>query len=284
LDVVYLIKGGHNEELRWSLRSLANVPHDRVWLFGGKPPKWVQNTKCVRTPQDGTKYVNTTAAIKAACEHPDVSDPFILMNDDFYILRRTQSIPALHRGPVDEVIADYKARFSKGNTYIVGMERTMLRLQEMGYERPLSYELHTPMVVEKAAMLEALEAGSDLEVIHKRTMYGNIAGLGGRRIDDVKVRNKTDTIPRGTYLSMVEGSFEEVRPVLRYFLGDDLCEYESYVSQTVKTTPLSDPVCIGHSVLFGSTRYPAGSAVPLRIARQMYRAGHLKDERLAWES
>jgi len=281
MDVVYLIKGGHNEELRWSLRSLSNLPHDRVWLFGGKPPEWVQNTEWVKTPQDDTRYRNTTRAMVAACEHPDVSDPFILMNDDFYILRKTKNIPALNRGTVEEVLAEYRAQYPNSDAYVDGMGATLERLREMGYENPLSYELHTPLVVDKAKMLEAIEAGSDLSVIHKRTMYGNLAGLRGRKIEDVKVRSPKDTIPRGTFLSTVEQSFEEVRPVLRYFLGDEMCHYESYISPTVKTTPLTDPVVLARDVVFDGAKYPAGCAVRLDVARQMYRAGVLNDERLA---
>ena len=44
---------------------------------------------------------------------------------------------------------------------------------------------------------------------------------------------------------------------------------------------LTDPVTLGREVILGSTRYPAGCAVPLALARQMYRTGLLTDARLA---
>jgi len=250
-------------------------------MFGGKPPAWVQNVRYVATPQTETKYKNTTKALKMACEHLEVSDPFILMNDDFYITRRTQNIPALNRGYVIDVLEEYKERYPRGNSYIDGMERTLARLESMGYERPLSYELHTPLVVDKKTMLAALDAGSDLEVIHKRTMYGNMANLGGRKVDDVKVRRPSDPIPRGTFLSTVEGSFAEVRPVLRYLIGDDMCECESYVCNTQRVTPLTDPVVLSKNVVFGGKEYRNGTPVPLAVAKQMYQAGALRDDRLA---
>ena len=50
LDVVYCVKELiTNEELRYSLRSLRNLPHRKVWIFGGCP-KWV-NTEEVEKEQ-----------------------------------------------------------------------------------------------------------------------------------------------------------------------------------------------------------------------------------------
>ena len=35
MDLVYLVRPGEqNEELRWSLRSLVNLPHERVFEVG----------------------------------------------------------------------------------------------------------------------------------------------------------------------------------------------------------------------------------------------------------
>lgn len=37
-DIVYFVKeSDENEELRYSLRSLKNFPHKRVWFYGGCP-------------------------------------------------------------------------------------------------------------------------------------------------------------------------------------------------------------------------------------------------------
>jgi hypothetical protein len=43
-DVVYVVRpGNRNEELRYSLRSIAaHLPHRRVWL-AGFCPSWVRN-------------------------------------------------------------------------------------------------------------------------------------------------------------------------------------------------------------------------------------------------
>ena len=38
MDIVYLVKNSRtNDELTYSLRTLVNVPHDKVFLVGGCP-------------------------------------------------------------------------------------------------------------------------------------------------------------------------------------------------------------------------------------------------------
>ena len=40
MDIVYVVRpGDENEALRYSLRSLANIPHRTVWIAGYRP-KW----------------------------------------------------------------------------------------------------------------------------------------------------------------------------------------------------------------------------------------------------
>lgn len=198
-----------NEQLRYALRSwCANIPHRNVWLVGYRPP-WVRNVKHIPTRQGPgrTKYQNTTAGMQAVCEHPDVSGSFVYMNDDFFVLKRLDQVPVLHRGPVREVEAYYEARGS--GAYLRGMRETRELLAGLGHPDPLSYELHVPMPVGKAGMLAALDVGRHLDVVHKRTLYGALAGLGGERIEDVKILHRG---PRGfgadsVFLSTMPDSF-----------------------------------------------------------------------------
>lgn len=175
-----------SEELRYMLRSLAeHVPqHGRVWLVGHRPA-WARAVEHIPTVQDGTKYQNTTRAVRAACENEQVSDPFVLANDDMFTMRRCREIPVLHRGPIREVEAYYARRGS--GAYLRGMRETRELLEQLGVVEPLSYELHVPLVVGKAAMLAALDAGRGLDVVHKRSLYGNLAGVGGVQATDIKI-------------------------------------------------------------------------------------------------
>ncbi|MCX4775253.1 hypothetical protein OG493_37850 [Streptomyces sp. NBC_01285] len=171
-------EGPVNEQLRYALRTwAANLPHRTVWIVGYRPT-WLRDVEHIPTIQTGTKYQNSTSAVRAACEHSDVSERFLLMNDDFFVMRRQTIMPTLHRGPVREVERYYAARAS--GQYLSGMRETRDLLVGLGYDDPMSYELHVPLPVEKAGMAEALDAGRYLAVVHKRTLYATLAHPLGR--------------------------------------------------------------------------------------------------------
>src|SRR5690606_31556781 len=180
-DLVYVVRPGEtNEELRYSLRSVAeHLPHRQVWL-AGHCPRWARNVGHIPVEQAGTKYQNSTRNLRAAAEHPGVADVFLLMNDDFFVMKPVPRMPVLHRGPVDRVEAYYASR-ARG-LYLRGRRETRDLLASLGHHRPLSYELHVPMPMRKSRVLEVLDIGRDLEVLHKRTLYGNLYGIGGRQI------------------------------------------------------------------------------------------------------
>jgi hypothetical protein len=191
LDLVYVVRPGEtNEPLLYSLRSAAqNLPHGRVWIAGYKPT-WVENVGHLPTIQAKSKYENSTANILTAATHPEVSDQFILMNDDFFVLRPVESVPTLHRGPLDEVLGYYSAKYGV-NEYIEGARQTEKLLNSWGIDDVLSYELHVPMVFGKASLVEVLRRaaidGAHITCLHKRTLYGNVMQLGGTQVADCKL-------------------------------------------------------------------------------------------------
>ncbi|MFF4179723.1 hypothetical protein [Streptomyces sp. NPDC001750] len=226
--VVPVREGAANRQLRYALRSwAANLPHRRVWLVGYRPP-WVSGVGHIPTRQTGTKYANTTVAVRAAIEHPGVTERFILCNDDFFVMEpQPAELPVYHRGPVRDVEAYYATR---GNgAYLRGLRETRDLLVGLGYEDPLSYELHVPLPVEKAGMRHALDTGRHLDVLHKRTAYGVLAGIGGERMADVKVMDRRSA-RFGTntrFLSTMPDSFTNGlvgQHIRRTFLQP--CEYE----------------------------------------------------------
>lgn len=204
MDVVYLCRAGQNEELRYSLRSLTNVPHDRVWIIG-QPPVWVRNAEIIRTYQRGDKHANAGLNFRTALDHDEISDPFWLWNDDFYATAPAKPLH-YHRGPLAGMLAEAE-RLHPLASYTRSMRDTLKRLDECGYPNPRSFELHVPIVVHKGRMVEAMALGPDLPRFMYRTAYGTVAKLRARRISDVKVYDPRAPLPAGPWASTSDMSF-----------------------------------------------------------------------------
>lgn len=195
-DIVFPVRPGDwNEELRYALRSLVNVPHDRVWIVGHCPP-WVRK-RFGREPgvhhyprvQEGSKYLNATKGLVEVARElgSSMSKPFLLSNDDFYVMQKVKGhFPVFHMGPVEKVIEWYQKKRHRG-AYWRGMVATFELMQRLGIKEPLSYELHIPMPIYREDLLEAWDLGRSIEVLHIRTLYGNLANLRGTQMEDVKV-------------------------------------------------------------------------------------------------
>lgn len=201
-DIVFPVRiGDHNPELRYALRSLANVPHGQVWL-AGHMPGWVQNCRHLPIEQTSTKHRNSLCNLIGACESPDVSEDFVLWNDDIFLLEPLDQIPVLHRGTIRRYLA--MSRSLGNSTYIRGTKATLELLEQSGYRDPLSYELHVPLPMTKSGVLEACRLIEEARVpeltaIQMRSMYGNLASIGGKQAEDVKVF--------GTRLPEIVGAF-----------------------------------------------------------------------------
>src|SRR5690606_7632318 len=118
-------------------------------------------------------------------------------------------------GKVREVIDSYTAQ-GITSSYVDGMRRTLAYLEQRGYADPLSFELHTPMVVDKQLMLQTLALGP----YQRRTVYGALAGLRGRKSKDVKVSSNKSKIPDGRFLSTMDETFQRTLPTLRAAFPD----------------------------------------------------------------
>lgn len=256
-DVVYVVKEAEeNEELRYSLRSLVNVPHGRLFIAGFKP-EWLKN--CVHIPmeQKGSKFTNSTANLLTACKNEELSDDFIFMNDDFFVMKPIDSIPAMHRGKVADVLKSYKDERGS-DEYVDGMEQTKDVLNQMGFVEPLSYELHLPIVINKKKFIQAIakqrKLNPHMTVVHKRTLYGNFAGIAGDQTDDVKIYQTEPGFDEDMqFLSTTDESFRDgfVGALIRDRF-EQKCQYEEgYIEPTepsagrptIYTRELGDEIC-----------------------------------------
>ncbi|WP_019548627.1 hypothetical protein [Streptomyces sulphureus] len=200
-----------NEELRYTLRAIAaNVPHRQVWI-AGYMPSWVRDVGHVPTRQAATKYQNSRGNWKAAVDHEEVADDFLLFNDDFFVMKPLRGVmPALHRGPLSEVYRHFATRVKPGR-YLLGMRQTMGLLDELGVESPLCYELHVPIALNRDRYVEVWEVCNRIKYPHSRTVYGNYWQLGGRQVRDPKVMTRGAFPGGGQFLSTMPDTFTRGR-------------------------------------------------------------------------
>lgn len=187
MDFLYPVKeskSNDSEELRYSFRSLRNISHANVFVVGEKPG-WVVNAAYIPVEQSKTKDENWAMNMRAALSNPLLSEEFVLMNDDFFLMKPIDEIPNLNFGFIKDVIAGYDTRYPEGSTYITFMKDAYSQLIEMGYTQPVSYELHIPMVINKSKARKIFEEN---EIVKNfRSMYGNLHNEPGTTTPDVKV-------------------------------------------------------------------------------------------------
>jgi hypothetical protein len=213
MDLVYICRSGENEELRYSIRSaVKNLKFDNLWIVGGKPSWYSGNY--IKVDQTKNKYTNATNNLKALTQSEQISESFILMNDDFYILNKVSDVPYMHSKTLDDKIKARENLFS-GNSYIKLLKQTLVSVSKKTNGPVLDYELHVPMIMEKKKLLHALKFRGLW-----RSIYGNLFEVGGIEITDVKVyaesspfysnSYKVDTL-KYDYLSSNDDSFETVK-------------------------------------------------------------------------
>lgn len=190
MDALYLVRPGtRNEELRYSLRSLANLPHDKVLMAGFIPP-WVRNVIEIPLEQKSNKQANTRANLVVALRDTRLSRYFLMMNDDMYVMHPLEYMPALHGRTVAHMLKGLRHLELRG--YRRAMHQTAQILIGLGIENPLSYELHVPMRFEKHLLLRLITEYGHIEGLHYRTLYGNLHQKRSRYMEDVKVYGAKD--------------------------------------------------------------------------------------------
>lgn len=195
---------GPEDELRFALRSYTlRCPWiTDMLLIGDHKPRWYTG-KWWNSPQTGRKYKNTTKALSLAVESRFVPKEFILLNDDFHAMKETKEPPRANRGLVLDTLEHWEKGMNLRSRYVRGARATLEVLEKAGIDpqTALSFELHIPMVIDKKIMREAISLGSELECFHKRTAFGNLAGIKGRTMEDVKVHGIDQKMPTGQWAS-----------------------------------------------------------------------------------
>jgi len=211
MDFVYICKDGDNEELRYSIRSVdASFPDSNIWVVGGRPNWYTGNY--IEVKQNLTKYRNAIQNLNTICSSNKISNTFILMNDDFYIVKNINTINTYHGGYLLDKINLYQ-KINSNSNYTRKLAATYKKIKSLGIENPIDYELHVPMIMEKQKLKETLKNNDQFLW---RSIYGNMFNVGGEQMEDVKVYIKGPLVLKSynlknddhIYLSSADTSFD----------------------------------------------------------------------------
>lgn len=219
MDYVYVCRPGDNEELRYSIRStVANLPPARIWVVGGKPDWYVGDFIPVHSI--GNSHMNVWNQLHVVCNNPEISDDFILMNDDFFTIKKLEKIEYFYSGTMKQALQNYVDSGQTNYGYQRLFNKTYKYLSRRDTRPPLDYELHMPMEMNKEKLLPILNN----KTLHRST-YGNTYNVGGKQTYDVKVYSNTELQGKFNklmledlqYLSSHDTNFEFL---IDFILGD----------------------------------------------------------------
>ena len=213
-DFVYILKDTEkNEELKYSLRSIeANASNliNKIVFVGGKP-KGFTGYLHVNNPQIfNTKHKNAIMGIYAACKTKDITDNFVLMNDDFYIMQQIEDITKYYDGSMKariDALPDGSYKDQMKSYYDILVKEINV---------PLNYAVHTPMLINKrlaATMIEQCEPEHNF-----RNLYGNLTKhiTAGVSFKDNKFRAQDKTWnKRAVFASSDDETFPKMKAALR---------------------------------------------------------------------
>lgn len=181
-DLVYILKASdHNPDLKYSLRSIEKYcTFRKIWMVG-YVPTWVKNVNGITVRQTSTKWNNSTENVIAACENDNISENFILMNDDFFALKPIKDWKESCNKVRGTLMGYYKLAMATmpKSLYRSTFLPTHTFLRSLGYNT-FNYELHIPTIINRQKFLEMLEMEEikkfrqDNEIFFKRSIYNNI--------------------------------------------------------------------------------------------------------------
>lgn len=185
MDIVMPYRKTNSNEILWAVMSfIKNMPHRNIYVIGDDPEisgvNWLKPE--LNRWAGNSKYHNQINAYLTACRTPYISNQFIAVNDDFFVMKHwTPEI--YNKGTIGDQI---KARV-RHDEYRGSLSLTKRHLELKGLPT-LNYELHTPFVFDKRK-LESLINSLSLQpwkLWQIRSLYGNTYQPYSTQRTDVK--------------------------------------------------------------------------------------------------
>lgn len=208
-DLVYILKDSKvNEEFRYSLRSVEKYAknYNSVITIGGCV-QGITTDKNIFLHQIGaTKYDKVNLTLREICLNPLISDNFVLMNDDFFIMKDTDmsKLKYYYRCSMSEYIEIIIERLFQSE-YTERLAKAALALEKLNLDTRC-FELHIPMLFNKHKLLEIFGVFPGFNGV--RSLYGNWYKVRATKMNDCKIFTFGDDFIKDTqFLSTSDGSF-----------------------------------------------------------------------------
>lgn len=185
--VIPLGRGSRNNdmELRYCLRSIEKylLGYGDIFIVGEKPD-WLQNVIHIPCPDHGDKTYNKErnifCKIMAACGDIRVTDNFLFMNDDHYLLQeyKAAEFPFYYDGWLNDykTVTDYKNTVRNTDDYFLG-------------GKVLYYDIHCPVIYKKEAFAWCMPMADWSKPFGYciKTIYCHINNNSGQIYPDLKL-------------------------------------------------------------------------------------------------
>lgn len=206
-DIVYILRNDiEPQELRYSLRTLKNFPHGRVWFFGGEPAYLKPDVQKYIAQRGDTPWERVSFTLRQACAETELTDDFWLFNDDFFIMKPVTEYEPKYNGTLWQHIIEVEDRHGgHPSAYTAQLRRTAKALQEADLPQ-LNYALHVPMLINKEKALKTLDRFPFVPMF--RSLYGNMNHINGVDTEDVKIATiNKEPDPEAELLSTSDNSW-----------------------------------------------------------------------------
>lgn len=178
-DAVYPFGGGDTWELTQSIRLLRKYARGLrdVYIIGE-----ATGLDAIHIPyiEENEKEINIWKKTCAACFVPEISDTFLFMNDDHFVVKELDIfLNYYYEGSITDIPAE--------GQYRSAVDRTVTELTTRGLDTK-NFDIHCPMFIEKARFIDVFYVfGVDNELLMK-SCYCNYHKIEGAEMQDLKFR------------------------------------------------------------------------------------------------
>lgn len=201
LDIVYVVKDAvYNDELKYSLRSVEkNFQGIRyVWFYGGKPIQFRPDKQVIVKQKGPTKWDNVRDMMRSIAKNDDITEDFIFFNDDFFVMKPTQELPAYRYKTIESLCTwvEQQRNLGHSSVYTSNLRDVARELQASGFPT-INFALHLPIIFNREKLIEALDKFPNTK--SPRSVYGNMFLAKDAVIHkDVKIFRSKDMPPEDT--------------------------------------------------------------------------------------